>query len=80
MTRRNCAVTDKLSLHDSEGIIPCVEITRPAASPGMYCIWRLSEFDITSELDDLEDGAEIVVKLRLMTEEEINALPDFEGW
>ncbi len=67
-------------IKNMDGRIACVEVTRPETHAGMYCIYRLASFSAADELDGEEEGGRIVLTLRLMTEEEINELPDFEGW
>lgn len=60
--------------------IACVEITRPDTHPGLSCIYRLSHFSAADEMDGSEEGDSVTLTLRMMTEQEIIDLPDFEGW
>ncbi len=64
--------------------IPCVKETRPDMDDGRNsCMWRLDK-PYTLLLEDLFDGAEVGEKVVLeyceMTEAELDALPEFEGW
>lgn len=65
---------------DRNGKIACVEVTRPDTHAGLFCIYRLAGFSAADELDGEEEGGSIVLTLRLMTPEELEALPDFDGW
>ncbi len=60
--------------------IACIEVTRPETHAGLCCIYRLKDFDIQAEMDGEEDGGSIVLTLRMMTEQEVKDLPDFDGW
>lgn len=59
----------------------CVKATRPDThGPQFGCIYRLSEFSAKDEFDGAEDGESVLLTLTHMTEDEINNLPEFEGW
>lgn len=59
--------------------VPCVKVTRPDIGD-MWCLYRLAQFSAADELDGAEIGEKVVMELCEMTDEEINALPEFEGW
>jgi hypothetical protein len=60
--------------------IPCIKEMRPATGKGA-CVWRLED---VPDLADLFDGAgvgeRVVFEYCEMTEAELDALPEFEGW
>ncbi len=64
--------------------IPCVKETRSDASG--YCMWRVdpganvSAFDIHAVFDGCEVGETVTLEYCEMTEAELEALPEFEGW
>lgn len=60
--------------------IPCIEVKRPDTHGNQWCISRLRGFSVEDEFDGAEDGESIVMTLKLMTEAELDALPDFQGW
>jgi hypothetical protein len=64
--------------------VRCVKETRPDYDDGRdHCIWRLDK-PYALSLEDLFEGADVGEKVDLelceMTEAEIEALPEFEGW
>ena len=64
-----------------DGKIACVSVTRPEThGSGYKCISRLGSFDLGCEFDGAEEGESITITLKFLTEEEIRALPDFDGW
>lgn len=60
--------------------IPCVREFRPDVGGNSFCVWPLK----TVSIEDLFDGADPDEKVLLeyceMTQDELDALPDFEGW
>lgn len=46
----------------------------------MFCIYRDGATLVDSEFSDAETGDLIEVTLIEMTEEELDALPEFDGW
>jgi hypothetical protein len=61
--------------------IPCVIVTRPD-TPGNSCTykWASASAIIDNELDDSEDGDSILLTFKMLEDEEVDALPYFEGW
>lgn len=65
----------------SDEKIRCVAVTRPEThGPHLHCVYRLSGFDAAAEFDGADEGESITLTLKMMTEDEIDALPDFNGW
>jgi hypothetical protein len=61
--------------------IPCVAVTRPEThGPKLACIYPLKAFSASDEFDGADEGESITLTLKMMTEDEVNNLPDFEGW
>lgn len=62
--------------------IPCVKETRPDVDDGRtHCVWRIDEaFNINDLFDGAEVGDKVVLEYCQMTEAELEALPEFEGW
>jgi hypothetical protein len=61
--------------------VRCVRETRPDYDDsGSSCTWRLSAIDIEDLFDGADVGEKVVLELCEMTEEELDALPEFEGW
>jgi hypothetical protein len=57
---------------------PAYRVTRPDMGNN-FCLFR--EWDaVECEFDGAEDGDVIHVQLVMMTDEEYDNLPDFEGW
>lgn len=54
-------------------------VTRPDFGK-QYCVYRTWEAVKDGEFDGAEDGETIYVTMKMMTPEELDALPDFEGW
>jgi len=59
-------------------ILRVYEVTR-ADHGKQSCIFHSWE-EVESEFDGAELGESIVVTMKNMTQEELDALPDFEGW
>jgi len=53
-------------------------VTRPDHG-SKFCVFRQWE-DVEAEFDGAEMGDSITVTLKFMTQEELDAMPDFEGW
>lgn len=64
----------------AEAKIPCVTVTRPETHPGLFCTWKLKDFDVHAEMDGCEVGDEIVLTYCEMTAKEFEDLGDFDGW
>ncbi len=60
--------------------IGCVKVTRPDSHAGLWCLSKLAGFDLAAEFDGCEVGETITIEYVLMTQDEIDALPEFEGW
>jgi hypothetical protein len=54
-------------------------VTRPDFGK-QFCVYRTWEDVKDGEFDGAEDGETIYVTMKMMTPEELDALPDFEGW
>ena len=54
-------------------------VTRPDFGK-TFCVYRTWEAVKDGEFDGAEDGEIIYVTMKMMTPEELDALPDFEGW
>jgi hypothetical protein len=54
-------------------------VTRPDLFGKQFCVYRTWDA-VESEFDGAELGDTIHVTLKHMTQEELEALPDFEGW
>jgi hypothetical protein len=54
-------------------------VTRPEFG-NKFCVYRTWEDVKDGEFDGAEDGETIYVTMKMMTPEELDALPDFEGW
>jgi hypothetical protein len=63
-----------------DGKVPCVKVTRPDTHGEDWCLYRMAGFSVADEFDGAEVGERITLELCEMTEEEIKALPDFQGW
>jgi hypothetical protein len=57
-----------------------LKVERPDSHPGMYCVSPLQGFDIQAEFDSSEVGEIIYLELVEMTDEEFQALGEFDGW
>ncbi len=62
-----------------EGKFVVFKVTHPHTY-GDFCIFREWEDIYDAELDYAEIGQEIPVQTLEMTIEELDALPEFEGW
>lgn len=60
--------------------IPCIELRRPDTHPGMCCTWKMTDFDIHAEFDGAEVGDTAELTYVELTQEEFDALGDFDGW
>jgi hypothetical protein len=60
--------------------VKVVIISRPEIHPGLSCTSRLEGFDLAEEFDGAEVGESVVATYGEMTEVELDALPEFEGW
>jgi len=54
-------------------------VTRPEFG-NKFCVYRTWEDVKDGEFDGAEDGETIYVTMKMMTPEELDALPDLEGW
>ena len=54
-------------------------VTRPDFGK-KFCIYRTWEDVKEGEFDGAEEGETIHVTMKMMTPEELEELPDFEGW
>lgn len=63
-------------------MIPCIKETRPDVDGGRsFCIWRIDQaFNIADLFDGAEVGDKVVLEYCEMTEDLLEALPEFEGW
>jgi hypothetical protein len=61
-----------------QSILRVFEVRRPDCG-NMFCIYRKWQ-EVEAEFDGAEPGETINVRLKNMTKEELDALPDFEGW
>ncbi len=60
---------------------PYLKVTRPDTHGDQSCTYKWpGECLIENELDDAEIGESIRIELVDMTDEEFEALGDFEGW
>jgi hypothetical protein len=64
----------------NDKIVNAYVVTRPEYGRGTSCTYRDGATLIDAELSDAEEGDSIVVTLRRMTEEQLDNLPEFEGW
>jgi hypothetical protein len=67
-------------IRTKDGKLCCVEVRPPDSHPGMCCTWKMSDFDISAEMDGCEVGEEIQLRYVELTDEEFTALGDFDGW
>lgn len=62
-------------------MVPCVKITRPDLDDGRSsCFYPMAVFSAADEFDGAEIGEKITLEYCEMTQEELDALPEFEGW
>lgn len=59
--------------------IKMVKVRRPELGDH-WCASHLQGFDLAAEFDGAEIGEKIEIELCEMTQEEIDAMPEFEGW
>lgn len=63
------------------GKIPCIKVTRPALDGGRQCcIFTIRQFSAADEFDGADIGEMLNLEYIEMTQEEFDALPEFEGW
>lgn len=43
-------------------------------------MWRINDFSASDEMDGAEEGEQIVLTLKILTDQEFEDLGDFEGW
>ena len=67
-----------MTTHDGKTV--CIKVTRPETHGDNSCIYRFSGFDLEAEFDGAEMGESITLTIIAMTEQEIDDLPEFEGW
>ena len=61
--------------------IPYVKVTRPDSHGEKYGCWcALSGFSAADEFDGAEIGERITLELCELTQAEIDAMPEFNGW
>jgi hypothetical protein len=61
--------------------VRCVKVTRPDShGERYYCLYRLASFSASDEFDGAENGERITLELCELTEGELSAIPEFEGW
>ena len=60
--------------------ILCAKETRPDTGTD-WCVWRLDKIgQLADMLDGAEAGEKILLEICEMAEDELAALPEFEGW
>ena len=64
----------------ADGKTVCIKVTRPETHGSDSCTYRFSNFDLEAEFDGAEMGESITLTIIAMTEQEIDDLPEFEGW
>jgi hypothetical protein len=74
------AYTNKAEGQTPDTKIACVVITRPDSHGGQSCIMPVAAFSAEDEFDGADDGDSVVLTLRTMTRQELDDLPEFEGW
>ena len=55
-------------------------MTRQDSTPGSTCVWKINDFDLSAETEGMEIGEKIVLEYAELTDEEFDALGDFNGW
>lgn len=62
--------------------IPCFRERRPDMDDGRsFCVWRLDKpMDVTDLFEGAEPGEKVELEFCEMTEAELAALPEWEGW
>jgi len=61
-------------------MIRCLKVTRPECGR-QWCVYRMDRpMELLSEFDGADIGETITVELCEMTEQELDDLPEFEGW
>ncbi len=60
-------------------MIPIVKIRRPEIGND-WCVMRLKGFSAEDEFDGAEIGEIITLEYGEMTQEDLDALPEFTGW
>lgn len=61
--------------------IKCVKIRRPEThGPKMWAAMPLTAFSALDEFDGAETGDRVELELCEMAQEELDALPEFDGW
>jgi hypothetical protein len=60
--------------------VKCVKVRRPDSHGNMWCICQMKGYAIADEFDGAEVGERIELEYCEMTQEELDALPEFEGW
>jgi len=68
-----------MSVQTAATKIRCVKIRRPDSHGQMWCCVRL-EHSLADEFDGAEPGERIEVEYCELTQEEFDALPEFNGW
>jgi uncharacterized protein (DUF2147 family) len=63
----------------SDELIEVFLVTRPDCGKN-FCVYRTWEAVKDGEFDGAEDGDTIYVTQKTMTQNELDNLPDFEGW
>lgn len=61
-------------------LIKCVKVTRPDSHAGLWCLSTLKGFSLEDEFDGTDVGETITIEYCELTQEEIDALPEFPGW
>ena len=64
----------------NDKIVNAYVVTRLDYAPGNSCTYRDGATLIDAEFDGAEEGDSIVITLKRMTEDQLEKLPDFEGW
>ena len=70
----------KKTASEDEPKIKMVKVRRPELGGYQWCASHLKGFDLSAEFEDDEIGARIEIELCEMTQTEIDAMPEFEGW
>lgn len=63
-----------------DGKLSCIEVRRPDVHPGLCCTWKFSDFDLSAEMDGSEVGDSMTLTYVELTDEEFEALGEFDGW
>ena len=60
--------------------VPCAKIRRPDSHGNIWCLVQLKGFNLRDEFDGAEIGERLEIEYCELTQQELDDLPEFEGW